>query len=172
MMHPHFIADHIKAAEPGFYIRGSRVLLTDEKSIEEIAKGKLSRIYALSANIKNRVNALRIPFLAPLIIKKSNRSDNVSGCNVAFWRQDFIKVNGYNNEINGWGHEDIELAARFINAGIAQKKVKMMAVCYHLYHSLADRNRETLNFNIYKNTLQQGIRYCSQGFNKYQQQYG
>ncbi len=172
VLHPRFVEDHITAAEEGFYIRGSRVLLADEKSVEEIAKGKISTIFPFSANIKNRINALRLPFLAPLIIKKSKRSDNVSGCNTAFWRQDFVKVNGYNNEICGWGHEDIELAARFVNIGVAQKKVKMMAVCYHLYHTIADRQRENHNYTIYMHTLQKGIRFCSQGFNKYHQQYG
>ncbi|UFH56505.1 glycosyltransferase family 2 protein [Spirosoma sp. KNUC1025] len=167
-----FVKDHIRAAEKGYYIRGSRVLLSESKSHRELAKGKFQQFSIFSQDIKNRINALRIPFLAPLFIKKSKRSDNVSGCNCAFWHADFAKVNGYNHDIKGWGHEDIELAARFVNLGLSQKKIKMMAVCYHLHHPYHDRKRETLNYTIYKNTLTQGIWYCSKGYRSYQQQYG
>ncbi|WP_153798161.1 glycosyltransferase family 2 protein [Foetidibacter luteolus] len=171
VLHRNFIKDHLNAAERGYYIRGSRVMIDERRSNEELLIGRMKKASAFSAGIKNRINALRIPFLSPLLIKKSKRSDNVSGCNCAFWREDFVKVNGYNNEINGWGHEDIELAARFINAGLLQKKIKMMAVCYHLHHSFVDRQRESFNYTIYKRTLNQGIRYCSKGYHSYQQQY-
>jgi len=171
VLNKYFIRDHLHAAEKGFYIRGSRVMLNEERSQVAMAVGKLWSISAFSSGINNRINSMRIPVLANLWTKKSRRSDNVSGCNCAFWREDFVKVNGYNNEIKGWGHEDIELAARFINVGLKQKKIKMIAVCYHLYHSYADRQHESLNYNIYKHTLNQSIRYCSQGYKSYQEQY-
>jgi glycosyltransferase involved in cell wall biosynthesis len=167
VLNKYFVRDHIRAAEKGYYIRGSRVMLADQKSQFEMAMEKLSGITAYSVGITNRINALRIPVLAPLFTKKSSRSDNVSGSNCAFWREDFVKVNGYNNEIKGWGHEDIELAARFINIGLQQKKIKMIAVCYHLHHSYADRKHESLNYSIYKHTLNQSIRYCSNGYKTY-----
>lgn len=172
VLHKHFIADHISAAEKGFYIRGSRVMVMENRSQHELIMGRFGGASAFSRGIKNRINAMRIPLFANLLIKKSHRSNNVSGCNCAFWREDFVKVNGYNNEIKGWGHEDIELAARFINAGILQKKIKMIAVCYHLHHTFVDRQRESFNYTIYKTTLNQGIRYCSKGYNNsYQNQY-
>jgi glycosyltransferase involved in cell wall biosynthesis len=171
VLHKYFIKDHIRAAEKGFYIRGSRVMLGENKSLFELEMEKLSNISAFSAGIHNRINALRIPALAPLWTRKSSRSDNVSGCNCAFWREDFVKVNGYNNEIKGWGHEDIELAARFINIGLQQKKIKMIAVCYHLYHNYADRQYESMNYSIYEHTLNQSLRYCSKGYKSYQEQY-
>jgi hypothetical protein len=42
---------------------------------------------------------------------------------------------------------------RFVYAGVMQKKVKMMAVCYHLYHPHNERDRETVNYRIYEDTL-------------------
>lgn len=171
ILHEQFINDHINAAEKGYYIRGSRVLLSEDRSAEELKNGRFQGASFFSAGIKNRINALRIPFLESLFIKKSKRSDNVSGCNCAFWHNDFVKVNGYNNEIKGWGHEDIELAARFINSGLSQKKIKMTAVCYHLYHSHNDRKHETINYTIYKHTLSTGIRYCPKGYTTYQEKY-
>lgn len=171
VLHKRFIKDHLRVAERGHYIRGSRLMLSENKSNRAMLEGRLAGVTAFSAGVKNRFNGLRIPMLAPLLIKKSDRSRNFRGCNCAFWRADFIKVNGYNNEMNGWGHEDIELAARFINAGVMQKKVKMMAICYHLHHTILDRGQEDVNFTIYTRTIKQGIRYCSKGYNSYQKQY-
>ena len=165
VLHKHFISDHLKAAEKGFYIRGSRVLILEKKSHRELATKKLQNVYPFSSGIKNRINALRMPVLSNFFVKKTKRCHNVSGCNCAFWKTDFVKVNGYNNDIKGWGHEDIELAARFINSGLLQKKIKMTAICYHLYHSLADRNYAIINFKMYEQTVAQGIKSCGKGYN-------
>ena len=171
VLHKNFIKDHINAAEKGYYIRGSRVMLSEARSKQELQAGQIKKISVFSQGMKNRINALRIPFLTSLFTQKSNRSDNVSGCNCAYWRADFVKVNGYNNEIKGWGHEDIELAARLVNSGVGQKKIKMIAVCYHLHHPFNDRKHEPTNYAIYKHTLNQGVMACAKGYNNYQEQY-
>lgn len=164
VMHELFIRDHISEAEKGYFIRGSRVLLQEEITRKYLNNGQFERVSSFSKNVRNRINSLRIPFLAPLLIKKSQRSRNWIGCNCAFWRADFLKVNGYNNELKGWGHEDIELAARFINSGLYQKKVKLKAVCYHLHHPFNSRLHENINYRVYLDTLHHGIAYCANGY--------
>lgn len=164
VLHENFVKDHISEAEEGYYIRGSRVLLPEDKTRYFLRSGEFENVTAFGRGVKNRFNALRIPFLAPLLIKKSKRSRNLIGCNCAFWKEDFLKVNGYNNELKGWGHEDIELAARFINSGLSQKKIKMKAVCYHLHHPFNDRVHENINYRVYLDTLKQGITYCTNGY--------
>jgi len=166
VLHPEFIRDHLSVAEYGCYIRGSRVLLSEQKSKDWIQQGISERIYPISQGIKNRINAIRMPILSSFFIKKSMRSNNVIGCNLAFWKSDFVKVNGYNNDLRGWGHEDIELAARFVSTGVIQKKVKMLAVCYHLHHPNCERDRATVNYRIYEDTLRKGRTYCSNGYHK------
>ena len=39
------------------------------------------------------------------------------GCNMAVAGEDFERVNGFEEEISGWGFEDSDLAIRLINAG-------------------------------------------------------
>jgi len=164
VMHELFIKDHVSEAERGYYIRGSRVLLQEEITKRCLRTGNFEPVSTFTKGLRNRINSLRIPLLAPLLIKKSKRSRNWIGCNCAFWRQDFLKVNGYNNELKGWGHEDIELAARFINSGLYQKKIKLKAVCYHLHHPFNDRVHENINYRVYLDTLNRGIAYCSNGY--------
>ena len=44
----------------------------------------------------------------------ANRFIAVKGCNQAFWRDDLVRVNGFNEAIEGWGPEDKELCARLV----------------------------------------------------------
>jgi len=160
-----FIKDHINEAERGFFISGSRVLLSESKTSDLQNINSVKNISFFSSKISNRFNSIRLPFLKNIFTKHQRRSDGFRGCNCAFWREDFLQVNGYNHNITGWGHEDIELAARFINLGLMQKKLKMIAVCYHLYHPLADRNNENVNYKKYLETVKSGLPYCVNGYN-------
>ena len=166
LMSTRFIEDHIKVSEPGYYIRGSRVLLQPKKSLHIIESGSLKLPNPLSKGITNRVNAFRVPAISSFFIKRSMRTDNLHGSNCAYWRADFIKVNGYNNQMHGWGYEDIELAARFVNIGLKQKKVKMLSICYHLYHKFSPRERESINWDVYLYAVKHKLTTCEDGYNE------
>ncbi len=163
VLNRHFVRDHVRVAERGFYVKGSRVLLSETKTAEVFLGRGAPYFHFFTKGITNRINSLRAPFLAPFFEKKSSRSDDLRGCNCAFWRDDFMAVNGYNNDLEGWGHEDIELAARLVNYGVMQKRVKMLAVCYHLFHAFNERSRESLNFLNYQKVLESGAKRCVNG---------
>lgn len=165
IMHPNFIRDHVAEAERGFYIKGSRTLLNQEKS-SKLLEMKSTTVSAFSRGVKNRINGLHLPALSILLKKKAWRSDDLRGCNCAFWKDDFIRVNGYNNDLKGWGHEDIELAARLVNLGVMQKRIKLTAVCYHLFHPFNDRGQENENFSSYQKAVEQGIVKATNGYNQ------
>ncbi len=46
----------------------------------------------------------------------------------AFWNDDLLRVNGYNESLEMWGQEDVELSYRLIHAGIQKKQLKMGGV--------------------------------------------
>lgn len=163
VLHPSFIADHVAIAEKGVYIKGSRVLLSQSRTTELLLAQQPVLLSPFSNGIVNRLNAMRIPALAPLFIKRRKRSHDLRGCNCAFWKADFMAVNGYNNDLSGWGHEDIELAARFVNLGLLQKRVKMMAVCYHLFHPINSRSEEDANMEVYRKVVAGGGYICTNG---------
>jgi glycosyltransferase involved in cell wall biosynthesis len=164
ILHPNFIEDHLNVQEKGTYIRASRVLLNEEKTKELLFSKTYIPPSSFSKGITNRINALRFPFLASFLIKKRKRSDNIHGSNCAYWRNDFIAVNGYNNALQGWGHEDIELAARLVNSGVLQKRVKLLAIGYHLHHTYNDRGRAAFNLGIYQQVVDSGITTCADGY--------
>jgi predicted glycosyltransferase involved in capsule biosynthesis len=42
---------------------------------------------------------------------------------MAFWRDDLVKVNGYNEAFIGWGREDNEIGLRLIHSGLRKRIV-------------------------------------------------
>src|SRR5690606_32256011 len=118
--------------------------------------------------IKNRFNAIRIPYLAWIFTKKKSCSKSVRGCNIAFWKRDFVAVNGYSNDLQGWGHEDEELAARMVHSGIFKKGLKFKAVQYHISHHVAPRTNYIKHKLSLHNTLKKKLKRCRNGYQEIQ----
>ncbi len=164
ILHPRFIEDHVREAEIGFFIKGSRGRLTQFKSADVLCTKNIS-IYPFDKGVKSTINATRFLLASRLFFYKDlHKTRNLKGCNFAVWKKDFIAVNGYNNALTGWGHEDIELGARLVNLGIKRKHLKMTAVCYHIYHPLNSRAQEDDNFRVYENVVKRKTIRCTNGY--------
>lgn len=159
----HFIADHKSVAEKDVFIRGTRAHIRQDL-IKQIYAKKCINFNFLSAGIINRFNAVRLPFLAFLFEKKNRSSKNVRGSNLSYWKSDFVQVNGYNNELHGWGHEDEELAARFINNQKLKKAIKLKAVQFHLSHKEASKANAHLHDDVVRYTLKNDLKTCINGY--------
>jgi glycosyltransferase involved in cell wall biosynthesis len=165
VIHKKFIVEHLKNAAPGFFIRGSRILLT-EAYTRQCLTGKKINLSFFSKGVQHRFNAFHSAILSKIILafgKKTN-PNNVIGCNLSFYKADFIKVNGYNNDITGWGREDGELAARFINSGVFKKQVKNLAIAFHMFHGHFSRDRDEINMAILTEVIKEKIIACSNGY--------
>ncbi len=135
VVHPNFVADHIRFARRGSYVTGSRVVLTEEYTQHVFDTGNI-HISLFAKGLRHRLNGLRMPVLMPFMTNyKSKNLSYVRGCNMAFWREDLIKTNGYNEDFEGWGCEDCELAIRLTNNGIKKRFIKFGGIAYHLYHT-------------------------------------
>lgn len=86
---------------------------------------------------------------------------------MAFWKNDLVAVNGYNEAFTGWGREDSELAIRLINNGIKKKFLKMGGVAYHIYHREACRQMEEKNTVMMEDAIRQKLTKAEDGLSKY-----
>lgn len=165
ILHRRFIEEHLQQAQPEFFIRGSRILL-DEKHTKQYITTQKTNLHFLSAGVQHRFNAIHSTLLSILIVAISNKQspDNVIGCNMSFFKKDFVAVNGYNNDITGWGREDGELAARLINNGIFKKQVKNKAIAFHMFHGHFSRDRDEINMQILKQAIASKIKTCANGY--------
>ena len=166
VLHKHFIKDHVKTAKKKTFIHGSRVFLN--KELTEKAIKKLSFNFSFFNNgLTNRFNGIHSIFLAKIFSRKNNSLKGTRGCNFSFWKKDFISVNGYNEDMKGWGKEDTELSFRLINIGLQKHKIKCLAVCYHLYHPILSKEGLNINNTILADTISENKVSCKNGINKY-----
>ncbi|WP_257666456.1 glycosyltransferase family 2 protein [Parapedobacter tibetensis] len=164
VLHRHFIKDHLKAAERGYFVQGSRAMIGERKTAQALANKQLDFSFFTKEITCGRFNAIRCPKLSGIFHTDSLSSRKVKGCNLAFWRADYIKVNGYYNGFEGWGWEDTEFGERLINAGIRKNRLKWAAVGYHLFHRLSPRSNFEPNKQIYEESVTHKLAYRGPGY--------
>lgn len=164
----HFIKDHLKFAKSGCFVSGSRVYLSETSSKKILEKG-YKTINLFTDGVQNRLNGIRCGLLTNYyrFRYKKNNPYYVKGCNMAFWRNDLIEVNGYNEDMTGWGREDSEIAVRLIMSGKKRQFLKFGGIVYHIYHPFNDRNRESINISIMEKAIRDKKRHCDNGLDKY-----
>ncbi|WP_205501677.1 glycosyltransferase family 2 protein [Rufibacter psychrotolerans] len=168
VLHPDFVKSHKRMARANTFMQGKRVLLQPEIT-KEILQAKQWHITPFTSGIINRFNAVSSPFLAKLGSKKRPDIKAIRGCNMAFWRADVLRINGFNEDIEGWGREDSEFAIRMLNAGVIRRNLPFGGVGYHLYHPENARTSLPENDKILSDAIAQKSKWCENGISKYLQ---
>ncbi|GGH23116.1 glycosyltransferase [Sphingobacterium alkalisoli] len=171
IMDKHFIQDHLGLKKSNCFIIGSRALLSEAYSLEILGAEEVLHESDLKKNTKNTLNAIRIPsltrILSPYYKTSGKHKYYAKGCNMSFWRDAFLAVNGYNEDISGWGSEDEELIARLFKLGQEKLFLKFGAIAYHIWHPIATRNNKEKNNLIFQKTIRATEFRISNGINKY-----
>ena len=168
VLHPAFIEDHLAVCRRGCYVKGSRIRLNPEFTQKVTDGGSFPKIYPWSAGIlKDREKSVRLGLPGKLLTRhyKPNRSSAI-GCNMAFWKSDFIKVNGYDEHFEGWGCEDNDLSRRFDALGLKNFKLFRIGLVYHLWHREADKSNYD-RARDYMASRPEGEYSCIKGINQY-----
>jgi hypothetical protein len=110
-----------------------------------------------------RVYLLRSPALSALTCRAANGFIAIKGCNQAFWRDDLVRANGFNEAIEGWGPEDKELVARLLNGGIRRQTLLFGGIAIHLHHPPASRAALPANLAVLETTRRERKTRCERG---------
>lgn len=162
----HFVEDHLRFAEAGYVVLGSRCMLTEEKT-KTVLEMKDYEPSIFSSGIKRRDSALRCPLLSPLFF--NNR--HTVGCNMAFWRKDVLGVNGYDEDFVGWGHEERDLVLRLTMTGVCKRKIKYAAIQYHLWHKEQSKQNLEQNEQRVRSRLAEKVSWVRNGIAKERHSY-
>ena len=143
-----FVSRHRALAEPGYFVAGNRILLSEAFTASVLRKRVPIHRWRLgqwlSAWLKRDVNRL-LPLLALPDGAFRKRSplkwEGVKTCNLAAWRADLEHVNGFDESYSGWGLEDSDLVIRLAHAGVRHKSARFAAPVFHLWHREWDRGR-------------------------------
>ncbi len=167
ILNRHFIADHIELAEKGYFVGGSRVLLGKVYTTHLLKRMKKNPTL-FKQNLSFILNGFRSRLLRKFLSKRyaNHRMNSVRGCNMAFWRDDAFRVNGYNEALEMWGQEDQEFAYRLYHTGIQKKQLKMGGVQFHIYHK--QKSKENLEYHdqVLSEVIRNKATWCSDGIDK------
>jgi glycosyltransferase involved in cell wall biosynthesis len=166
IIHKHFVEDHIKNCKINHFLFGSRVNIL-APFVNEIFNKKITSFSFFSNEIRNKTRTIYLPFLANFFKPQDKISKKFRGCNVSYWRNDIISINGYNEDFEGWGREDSDLAIRMLNNGISGKRLKFCAILFHIYHKENSKNSVEINNNIEQNTIKNKITKIEKGIDQY-----
>ena len=171
-LHNKFVEDHKRLAKPGHYLRGTRVNL-GQKLTEEICKSKVNRrIYPWTIGIQNRAEtAIHSTPVSNFFADRYKK--NVSsglGCNMSFWRSDFLAINGYDEFFEGWGKEDDDLTHRLQRKGCKKRSLRFAGIVYHLWHGHESMESDQKNAEYFRKNNEKNIVYCENGVSKYLKQ--
>ena len=166
VLEKHFVEDHYKFRNNKNFIQGTRVLLNSDLSAMVLQK-KAMMPALCTKGVENRKNCIRSNLLAQLFSFSSKSLVGVKTCNFAFYKNDAIAVNGFNEEFVGWGREDSEFIVRLLNNGVRRRNMKFNGLVYHLSHQMNDRTRLKFNDNILQQTIAEKLTWCKNGIDQY-----
>jgi len=139
ILHHRFLERHWARRKPGQVLSGRRILmdevLTARVSLEDIRHQRVeqTRYWWNHCSPNDRRNGFCLPWLYPLR-NLGRKHYPILGSNFSLYREDFVRVGGYDQRIIGRGLEDDNLCTRLRNSGISIKTVAQEAVQFHCYH--------------------------------------
>ena len=144
---PDFVVTHRRLAEPGCFVTGNRILLSPELTAEVLRDKLEPETWSFADWIGqrlhggiNRLSALvRLP-LGPLRRLRQRAWRGARSCNLAVWRSDLDRVDGFDAAYSGWGKEDSDIIVRLLRAGVRRKDGVFATGVLHLWHAEVDRS--------------------------------
>lgn len=144
--------------------RGSRALLSPRLTERVLRDRLLVHDWRagrwLAARLRGDVNRLSGVIDLPWSHRARGASRDwrsVRTCNLAVWRRDFERVNGFDERYVGWGYEDSDLAIRLINSGVLVRRAGAATTVLHLWHPENDRRFEGENLARLEATKRSGV---------------
>ncbi len=162
---PSFISSHRKLVEKGWFVAGRRVYLKRGFTNRVLKKGwsffRWSRAILFLMGLTGQCNR---PFqFVPLLQSDKERKkqmdswDKVQTCNLGVWKDDFYKVDGFDESYVGHGLEDSDFTLRILRSGIKRITANHSSPVLHLFHSrsIPERaDKECLNPQRFQSLLE------------------
>jgi glycosyltransferase involved in cell wall biosynthesis len=153
IVQPDFVARHRALAQKGYLVTGSRILLNENLTQQLLSWPNWSFADFLQSLLSKRLGG-GINKYWPLKIKLGNGSwrdykkfvwRRIKGCNMACWKSDAEAINGFDETMTGWGHEDADFVFRLQHHGIHRKSGSWSTEVLHLFHRIHDQSNAAEN---------------------------
>lgn len=158
-----FVHHHQHMAEPGSFVNGSRVLLSEDLT-RRVLSGQIdpTRLgwadwlrLRLAGDVNKLTHLIYLPH-APGRVQEEFAWKGIRSCNFGVWYRDFEAVNGFDESFSGWGHEDADLVLRLHQHGCRRKNGFLATEVLHLWHGDNSRADEAANRQRVLQRMQSG----------------
>ncbi|WP_319372281.1 glycosyltransferase [uncultured Ilyobacter sp.] len=154
-----FIEKFILNSKKGVFLFSRAIMSTeDEKLIVQKlidSNEKYSKIYE-KIDYKEKIeqrekkNGKDIFYNFLYMIKLRSRGAKIPSMIFSIYKDDFIKVNGFDEKYVGWGYEDDDLFNRLYKAGYKSKPLFYKMPPIHMWHSHETSKKESPNEKYYR----------------------
>ena len=129
------LQQHLRARRPGWVRTGDSYRLEAEMSrrIDDAAIASEAFVRYVSKRERRRLRRRWIKEECYSIMRHRTKPKVMAG-NLAVWRCDFERVNGFDEQFVGWGCEDDDLGQRLRQAGVRIGPIFGYTQAYHLWH--------------------------------------
>jgi glycosyltransferase involved in cell wall biosynthesis len=154
LLPPDHVAAHLEFRRRGIAVAGDSYRLdqaTSERITQSVAQsGAFTRWVAWGERLRLAKKARRA-WIDSLV--RHPLRPRLTGSNIAVWREDFERINGFDENYVGWGLEDRDLQLRLSQLGVRFRSILGRTAVYHLWHprhpTYAHNNLGTPNLRYY-----------------------
>ena len=159
---------HLLFARKGYYIKGGRVNIGPKLTAKLCSTQQYIQPNFFTRDLIRRENSIRCLLLAGLLATRRKTAPGL-GCNMSYWKEDVVRINGYDEFFVGWGGEDYDLAMRLRQLGKKKIALKFAAIGFHLWHNDLYMENRDRNFSYYYQKMNEKDVYCKNGIDQYLQ---
>ncbi len=170
---PEAIDQHLRISNPNCWIGANAIRLTEQEtqqvSRERIKDRKLQDLWPDNNDSrpgKQIYETKRFKRLAMqsrfLPLESRFRKLNLIGMQFSLPRAACEKINGFDENFEGWGQEDLDFGLRMLLAGYRARTARDTARAFHLYHQQAVATAD--NWDYFKRP-RRGLFRCEYGLN-------
>jgi glycosyltransferase involved in cell wall biosynthesis len=152
IVRPDFVATHRQLAESGWFVTGNRILLSPELTAKVLRENITPETWGFGRWLAerwrggvNRLSALLHLPLGPLRRLRQRVWQGARSCNLAIWRSDLDRADGFDAAYSGWGKEDSDIIVRLLHSGVRRKDGVFATGVLHLWHAEANRSQLSEN---------------------------
>lgn len=162
-------------AKKGTYLKFNAVWSNREEKNEiqkQIEENRPYKEYLTDEQRNKNKKAYRKELLNKFLykLKLRKRAAKLIGLAFGVWREDFIKINGFDQNYEGWGYEDDDFGNRLTAAGIYGIPLITKNPIIHMFHEFSATKKEKLNEKYYREKRKESLynrKYiCENGLNK------
>lgn len=151
-----WIETHVRFSRPNRFLGGGDYRLnkaaTDAITVADVLSGDAWNVDWLKPRgleinkkiIKLTIRGWRARWLDAVNISPARWT----GSNASTYRDNLIKVNGFDERFTSWGKEDHELAVRLWNAGFSSRHIRYNAITMHLDHGRPYKDEAKFQNNL------------------------